>query len=153
MRPYPRSAQPTEVRTPLDASVGARPISELQLPAVADELFTARTYAAQAAAAFGLGAEDCYDFAYAVNEAVTNAIRHGAPDEQGRILLSVVADGDRLTFVVRDYGTFRPPAHEHNTVADHGRGLALMRSLTDEIRLCVEPGGTSVHLSKARVHR
>ncbi len=42
----------------------------------------------------------------AFNEAVTNAIRHGAPDEHGHIHLSVLVDGERLTLAVRDYGTF-----------------------------------------------
>ncbi len=135
---------------PPQAATAARPISELRLPAVPAELCTARSYAAQAATAFGLGAEDCYDFVYAVNEAVTNAIRHGAPDEQGRIHLSAIAQDDRLTLVVRDYGTFTAPTPERTMIADHGRGLDLMRSLTDEIRLYLEPGSTTVHLSKAR---
>jgi anti-sigma regulatory factor (Ser/Thr protein kinase) len=34
--------------------------------------------------------------------------------------------------------------------SDHGRGLALMASLVDEVQLEIEPGGTTVRLSKVR---
>ncbi len=124
--------------------------SELQLPAERSELGAARKYAADSAAAFGLDADTCYEFVFAVNEAVTNAIRHGASDEHGLIHLSIVADADRLTFSVRDRGTFVMPILDGSMSADHGRGLALMASLVDEVQLEIEPGGTTVRLSKAR---
>ena len=124
--------------------------SELQLPAERSELGAARKYAADGAAAFGLDADTCYEFVFAVNEAVTNAIRHGASDEHGLIHLSIVADADRLTFSVRDRGTFVMPILDGSMSADHGRGLALMASLVDEVQLEIEPGGTTVRLSKAR---
>ena len=74
----------------------ALPASELHMPARRSELGAARTYAGEVAAEFGLDADGCYEFVYAVNEAVTNAIRHGASDEEGMIHLSMVADADRL---------------------------------------------------------
>ena len=124
--------------------------SELHLPARRSELGAARKYAADVAAAFGLDADSCYEFVVAVNEAVTNAIRHGASDERGRIQLSVVADAERLTFAVRDRGTFVMPVLDGAVNSEHGRGLALMASLVDEVQLEIEPGGTTVRLSKAR---
>jgi serine/threonine-protein kinase RsbW len=124
--------------------------SELRLPALRSELHVARRYVEEAAAAFGFGTDSCFELVFAVNEAVTNAIRHGAADEQGLISLSAVADADRLTFVVRDCGTFAIPALATDTRFEHGRGLALMASLVDEIQLCIKPGSTIVRLSKAR---
>jgi anti-sigma regulatory factor (Ser/Thr protein kinase) len=123
---------------------------ELRLPAQPSGLPAAREYAQKAGAAFGLNADDCYDFVYAVNEAVTNAIRHGAPDAQGQIHLSILTYDDRLTLAVRDYGTFVAPTNDRATMHEHGRGLALMAGLTDEIQICIEPGSTTVRLSKAR---
>jgi anti-sigma regulatory factor (Ser/Thr protein kinase) len=125
-------------------------VSELRLPARRSALGTARRYAGEAAAAFGLDAGSCHEFVHAVNEAVTNAIRHGVPDAQGLIHLSIVADGDRLTFAVRDYGTFAIPIPDPATESEHGRGLAMMASFVDEVRLSARPGGTTVSLSKAR---
>jgi anti-sigma regulatory factor (Ser/Thr protein kinase) len=130
--------------------------SELRLPARSSELGAARKYAGEAAAAFGLDSERSHDFVYAVNEAVTNAIRHGAPDAQGLIHLSVAADADRLTLTVRDYGTFVIPtslptttfAHGGHGLAERGLGLGLMARFTDELRLSIRPGSTTVSLSK-----
>jgi anti-sigma regulatory factor (Ser/Thr protein kinase) len=81
-------------------------ISELRLPARASRLWVAREYAHAAAASFGLDADRCVDFAFAVNEATTNAVRHGLPDRAGDIHLSVLANERRLTLSVRDCGTF-----------------------------------------------
>ena len=124
--------------------------NELRLPASSSALSTARQYVREAATAFGFDADSCYELVYAVNEAVTNAIRHGAPDEQGLISLSIVAYPDRLTFVVRDWGTFATPVLDPSTSSEHGRGLAFMASAVDEIQLHSRPGSTIVRLSKTR---
>jgi anti-sigma regulatory factor (Ser/Thr protein kinase) len=124
--------------------------SELHIPALRSALGAARRYAGEVAAAFGLDADSCYEFVYAVNEAVTNAIRHGAADEHGMIHLSVHSEADRLTFTVRDRGTFVAPARNGTATSERGRGLALMADLADEVQLHTEPGRTTVRLSKAR---
>jgi len=123
-------------------------VSELRLPAEPSQLAAARAYAHRAAAAFGLDADRCYELAFAVNEAVTNAIRHGKADEQGCIHLSVLVDGDRLTFAVRDYGTFAASTFDRVTSSERGRGFALMTGLMDAVQLCAAPGRTTVRLSK-----
>ena len=124
--------------------------SELHIPARRSELAAARRYGGEVAAAFGLDADSCYEFVYAVNEAVTNAIRHGAGDERGMIHLSVDAEADRLTFIVRDRGTFVTPVPDSSKTSECGRGLALMSDLADEVELDLEPGSTTVRLSKVR---
>jgi anti-sigma regulatory factor (Ser/Thr protein kinase) len=124
--------------------------SELRLPALPSELGAARDYAEEAAIAFGLQDDERYGFVFAVNEAVTNAIRHGAPDEQGSIRLSIVADADLLTFTVRDGGTFALPLPAPGVSAEGGRGLALMIRLVDQFELRVEPDSTTVRLGKVR---
>jgi anti-sigma regulatory factor (Ser/Thr protein kinase) len=122
------------------------------LAAEGTELARARRFAEQAAAAFGLDGDGCYGFAYAVNEAVTNAIRHGRPDERGLIRLSITTEGDRLTCAVRDCGTFVTPdlRGRSGRWIENGRGFALMNRLMDEVQLSIEPGSTIVRLSKAR---
>jgi serine/threonine-protein kinase RsbW len=134
----------------IERDIASFTASELRLPASGSALDVARQYVEEVAAAFGFDADSCFELVFAVNEAVTNAIRHGAPDEQGLISLSAVADDDRLTFVVRDCGTFAMPMLDADTRSEHGRGLALMASVVDEIRLCIKPGSTIVRLSKAR---
>jgi len=124
--------------------------SELHVLARRSELGIARKYAEDVAAAFGLDQDSRYEFVYAVNEAVTNAIRHGASDEEDMIHMSIVADADRLTFAVRDRGTFVMPEVDGMGTTEGGRGLALMASLVDEVELRIDPGGTTVRLSKVR---
>jgi serine/threonine-protein kinase RsbW len=130
------------------------PASELYLLAELSQLAAARTFARRAAAAYGFDGDGCYEFAYAVNEAVTNAIRHGLPDERGFIRVTISAEADRLTCAVRDWGTFNAPAEGSaagsDAAAEHGRGLALMRILMDEVRVHTSSGGTIVYVSKLR---
>jgi anti-sigma regulatory factor (Ser/Thr protein kinase) len=134
------------------SSVGApsHAASELHVLARRSELGVARKYAEDVAAAFGLDSDGRYEFVYAVNEAVTNAIRHGASDEEDMIHMSISADADRLTFCVRDRGTFVMPEVEVDESSSGGRGLALMASLVDEVDVHIDPGGTTVRLTKLR---
>jgi anti-sigma regulatory factor (Ser/Thr protein kinase) len=131
-----------------------RALGELRLPADASKLRLARAYARQTAAAFGLDGESCDELVFAVNEAVTNAIRHGTPDEHGSIGLLALADGEHLTISVHDYGTFAGAALSTQpsdaVAAEGGRGFALMTELADTVELCVGARSTTVHLSKAR---
>lgn len=129
---------------------GSHAASELHVLARRSELGVARKYAEDVAAAFGLDVDSRYEFVYAVNEAVTNAIRHGASDEEDMIHMSIVADAERLTFCVRDRGTFVMPEADGAESTAGGRGLALMASLVDEVDLHIDPGGTTVRLSKIR---
>jgi len=125
---------------------------ELRLAAHASKLVAAREYARQAAAMFGFDAQSSDEFAFAVNEAVTNAIRHGAPDERGQISISTLASGDRLTLSVRDYGTFVGAVPDTTALAESGRGFALMTRLTDAVQLCIGHGGTTVRLTRLAPH-
>ena len=130
--------------------LATRATSELHVLARRSELGVARKYAEDVAAAFGLDPDSRYEFVYAVNEAVTNAIRHGASDEEDMIHMSIIADAERLTFAVRDRGTFMMPVVDGIETSEGGRGLALMASLVDEVDLHIDPGGTTVRLSKVR---
>ena len=124
---------------------------ELRLPAKASELHRARDYADRAAASFGFGEPGRVEFVYAVNEAVTNAIRHGTADKAGTIGLHIVADGDRLTVDVCDCGPFVAPATDDDEpMADHGRGFDLMAKLVDDVEVRARPEGTTVRLGTRR---
>jgi anti-sigma regulatory factor (Ser/Thr protein kinase) len=125
-------------------------VSELRLPARAPKLWVAREYAHAAAASFGLDADRCMDFAFAANEAATNAVRHGLPDRAGDIHLSVLADERRLTLSVRDCGTFSASYSVLGNHSERGRGFAMMAKLMDAVQLCVAPGNTTVRLTTER---
>jgi anti-sigma regulatory factor (Ser/Thr protein kinase) len=125
-------------------------VSELRLRADSSRLRTARRHVESAAARVGLDSASSSQFVYAVNEAVTNAIRHGAPDAQGLIKLRTVIEDERLTVHVHDSGDFVAPTVPPGPRADHGRGFMLMARFSDEVRLNVRPGATTVTLSVER---
>jgi anti-sigma regulatory factor (Ser/Thr protein kinase) len=120
---------------------------ELLLPADGARLGVARDYVERAAEDFGLDPSTRGRFVCAVNEAVTNAIRHGRPDGHGRIRIHSIIDGGRLTISVHDHGRFATQTEKGEPDIEHGRGFAVMASFTDEVRLDARPDGTSISLS------
>jgi anti-sigma regulatory factor (Ser/Thr protein kinase) len=123
---------------------------EVWLVADANELAETRRRADEAAASYGLDAPDRFAFAFAVNEAVSNAIEHGSPSPEGRIRLRFAEEADALVFSVQDYGEFTPQASFVDQPLDRGRGLALMASMVEELGLCRGSTGTLVRLIKRR---
>jgi anti-sigma regulatory factor (Ser/Thr protein kinase) len=125
---------------------------QLRLPAESAELRRARDEVAAAGAEFGLEHKACYELVFAVNEAVTNAIRHGSPAPDGTIGLRIEADGDDLVCFVSDCGPFVPPRRKRDMATeDGGRGFAFMSALTDQMELNVEHDETVLELRKRRL--
>src|ERR1700761_856552 len=81
---------------------------DLRLPAQASELKRARDCVSSIAAEFGLDRKAAYELAFAVNEALTNAIKHGSADSDGTVGLHIAAEGDDLVCSVSDSGPFVP---------------------------------------------
>jgi serine/threonine-protein kinase RsbW len=91
-----------------------------------------------------------YEFTFAVNEAVTNAIEHGRPSPDGRIRLHVVEEDGALVFEVEDHGTFAPGPPTVDSLSERGRGLAFMAATMDEVDVRRSDHGTVVRLCKRR---
>ena len=128
-----------------------RPIvGDLRLRGQASQLAKARRFAEEAASAFGFDGDDTYAFAFAVNEAVSNAIEHGEPCEGGTVWLRIEEESGALTFWVRDCGTFVPRAGPADPIAERGRGLAFMAAMVDELQITPIAGGTVIRLTKMR---
>ena len=122
---------------------------ELWLVAEADELERARRFAESAATDYGLAEDHRFQFTFAVNEAVANAIEHGGPSPQGTIKLCVAEEHGSLCFYVWDWGRFAPGLRGVEAVPERGRGLALMAALVDEVDLRPAGKTTLVRLAKS----
>jgi anti-sigma regulatory factor (Ser/Thr protein kinase) len=94
------------------------------------------------AAAAGLAEARRQDFVLAVDEIVTNAVRHGG----GGGILEVWLTTDRIWFRVSDEGPglavtpVRPPGPSQLG----GRGLWIANQITDELTITSDPTGTVV---------
>ena len=103
---------------------------------------------------FCLGEQRRSDLVLAVNEATANAVEYGCPNRagQGTVVVDATYDSGTgsLTVTVSDRGRWRLVAVETPTetkqLVDRGRGIALMRLLTDELRISPSAGGTQISL-------
>jgi anti-sigma regulatory factor (Ser/Thr protein kinase) len=132
------------------ARVATRGGARLELVADPCHLGTARAFADIAAGWLGLDERERYDLTFAVNEAVTNAIEHGRPSPDGKILMQVAEEDGALVVVVEDHGTFRPKAPSVDPFPERGRGLAFMAAVVDEVDVRHGDSGTVVRLCKRR---
>jgi serine/threonine-protein kinase RsbW len=123
---------------------------QLVLRAKPSQLATARRFAQAAAARFGFGERERYEFTFAVNEAVSNAIEHGRPSPDGTIGMQVAEENGALVFEVEDHGTFVAPFPASDPFSERGRGLAFMAAAVDEVDVRRGPSGTVVRLCKRR---
>jgi serine/threonine-protein kinase RsbW len=129
-------------------SDGTRP------PALLSELFNrqlitaVRHGVARLAAEAGLSGQRLDDFVLAVNEIVTNAVRHAG----GSGLLMLWRQDGSLRCEVRDKGPGIPPDRVEgrdlpSPTAISGRGLWLARRLCDGMAIETGPHGTTVRLA------
>jgi anti-sigma regulatory factor (Ser/Thr protein kinase) len=125
--------------------VGIVPCHELRVAAKPSEVWRVRHFADAVGRLFGLDAEQRHAFTFAVNEAASNAIEHGAPSPEGTIRLWSNEEDGELAFYVEDHGSFSPAAED---VSDRGRGLALIAAMIDQVTLTSRDGRTVVRLCK-----
>lgn len=121
-----------------------------RIAARASALDRVRRRAEDAARNFGLDQAERFEFVFAVNEAVTNAIRHGRPFQDGTIELRIDTCGDTLVCAVSDGGRLEAISVTPDEFAESGRGIAAMTRLTDQVELVSCATGTTIRLHKRR---
>jgi anti-sigma regulatory factor (Ser/Thr protein kinase)/ketosteroid isomerase-like protein len=108
-----------------------------------------RGFIDRALAAAGFDAAARYQITVATNEAVSNAMEHGAPCDDGRFHLAASVESGSFVFSVRDCGEFEDAsAPQPDPVAERGRGFAFMNLLMDEVRVEARAGQTVLRLAK-----
>ncbi|VBA32928.1 Sensor histidine kinase TmoS [Mycobacterium innocens] len=118
---------------------------EIGLPARASQLAATRSALRGWLARTMIGPGQAQDVLIAVGEALANAIEHGhRRDPQGTIVLRAIALADRLQLTITDTGSWKPPRPPQDS--HRGRGIALMRTLMDDVTIHAGRLGTTVHL-------
>ncbi len=128
-------------------SVPSELIDERLVGAGRSALVEARSVIDAVSRRFGFEEDECYALKMAVNEAVTNAVEHGALDD-GEVLVRVARENARLSVEVADPGTFTPGFPVEDALPPRGRGITLMVQLVDEVCVRATGDGTRVRLSK-----
>ncbi len=116
----------------------------LSLPRDSSSVPLTRRIVAAALDSLGTSAECGYDIQLAVAEACSNVVRHADPADKYDV--SILFDDEACTIEVIDAGHgFDPhgvPAAE--STAESGRGLRIMRLVTDRFELRQRTGGGTV---------
>ena len=108
-----------------------------------------RGFIERALSAAGFEADARYQITVATNEAVSNAMEHGEPCDDGQFHLAASVESGSFVFSVRDCGEFETAAAlMPDPVAERGRGFAFMNLLMDDVRLDARAGGTVLRLTK-----
>jgi len=99
--------------------------------------------------------ESCHRIAMAVREAAVNAVLHGnAYDPNKKVTVSFENTGDSLVIKIADQGRglkdedIPDPLAEENLLKQSGRGIFLIRSFMDEVRIRNLEPGTEITLVK-----
>ncbi len=121
----------------LAASFGARPPRFTARLSDVGELSALR-HGLAAWLSMRLAAEPAADLVLAADELATNGLRHAGP-LRTEVVVTVGDRGSHLEVVVRDDGTWREPAPDHD-----GRGLEIAGRVLPDLRLSRTPVGTTV---------
>jgi anti-sigma regulatory factor (Ser/Thr protein kinase) len=126
------------------------PPDALELPFDGNHLAGSRQLVARRAVDAGLSTDRAHDLVLAVNEILTNSIRHGG----GGGTLRIWQEDDRLVCEVEDAGRIRDPLADRRRPDPNqvgGRGLWMANQLCDLMQVRSPAHGTIVRLHMRRV--
>jgi anti-sigma regulatory factor (Ser/Thr protein kinase) len=117
---------------------------ELRLPAEPESLALMRRALERWLSSISVPEEMANELKVACGEACMNAVEHAYPPGDAVFEVRALNLGSSVEIEVRDFGFWRPP----RAGSDRGRGLELMKRLTDSMKVVPGSEGTTVHLLK-----
>ena len=113
---------------------------KIQIPSLIENIRVVESFIDNSKEKFNIEDDIYGNIMVAVTESVNNAIRHGNKfDKDKNVLLSLFVEDDRLRFEVEDEGrgfdfnSLADPTSPENIESPGGRGIFLMRNLSDEV--------------------
>jgi len=113
---------------------------KIQIPSLIENIRVVESFIDNSKEKFNIEDDIYGNIMVAVTESVNNAIRHGNKfDKDKNVLLSLYVEDDKLRFEVEDEGRgfdfngLSDPTSPENLENPGGRGIFLMRHLSDEV--------------------
>ncbi|HTZ14564.1 MAG TPA: SpoIIE family protein phosphatase [Mycobacterium sp.] len=117
----------------------------IEMAAAAEQLSDVRHQLSAWMRAAAIPEETITDIVLAVNEAAANSIEHAYRGHQpGMVLVEAENDGARVHVRITDKGSWKPAAADPGI---RGRGLLLIRAVSDWLEMDCTPSGTVVNMS------
>jgi len=124
----------------------------IQVPSIGENIRMIESFIDNAKERFHLDDDIYGNIMIAVTEAVNNAIKHGnSSDKSKNVLISLSLEDSMIRFIVKDeghgfdYGNLPDPTAPENLEKPGGRGIFLMKHLSDEVEF--KDDGRIVELS------
>jgi serine/threonine-protein kinase RsbW len=129
---------------------------KLKIPSSQNHLPEADKFLEEHLKLHGLDDDSIADLAISTTELINNAIIHGnKSDPEKSVTIEIEFFNDHLTISISDQGTgFRPedipsPIADENIMKEAGRGIFIVRSLVDDLKIEKAPrGGTRMIIIK-----
>jgi serine/threonine-protein kinase RsbW len=116
----------------------------LRIPAKAEYIALARLALIGLAELSGMDEETLADLKLALTEAVSNSIRHAYAEAGGAVDIAYALGATDIEVEVVDDGAGfdpgRPPSLEGEELAEGGLGIAIIRTIVDELEIHSQPG-------------
>jgi PAS domain S-box-containing protein len=119
--------------------------ARLKLSPDRDALRSLRRFLARWLTEAGAEPDEVQDIVLAANEAWQNALEHGTGFARTTVDVELDRTGDVVSIIVRDAGC----REQRPADPDRGRGIEMMRALTDDVTLELAPQGSTVRLRRA----
>ena len=133
-----------QVATETETAEGVRTV-RLRIPARPEYIALGRLALTGLAGARALEPDTIADLKLALTAAVSNSVRHAyGPDGAGQVEIRYELHADRVVVEVTDDGAgFDPeesPAFEGDELSEGGLGIAIIRTIADELEIESRPG-------------
>jgi serine/threonine-protein kinase RsbW len=125
-------------------------VVRLTIPARAEYITLCRLALTGISRLHPLSDEVLADLKLALTEAASNAVRHAYGDELGVVQIVYELHDDHLVIEVTDEGEGFDPAlgggGEQDSLSEGGLGIAIIRSIADELEIGPQPSGKGSRL-------
>ena len=139
----------SEQIAPVRGGVGDGRMVRLTIPAKPEYITLSRLALAGLGRVRSLSEDVLADLKLALTEACSNSVRHAYGDGDGQVAISFELREDRLIVEVVDDGsgfTLQEPNTDGGDLSEGGLGIAIIRSIADEVEIDGGPDGRGSRL-------